>query len=79
MSDKSKIEWTDATWNPVTGCSKVSAGCTHCYAEALDHSFNTIILKHWKLDKPLRWKILLPLKRRIKRNTEAAVDRESLK
>jgi protein gp37 len=33
MSDKSHIEWTDATWNPVTGCSKVSAGCKHCYAE----------------------------------------------
>ena len=33
MSDNAKIEWTDATWNPVTGCSKVSAGCKHCYAE----------------------------------------------
>lgn len=33
MSDKSKIEWTDATWNPVTGCEKVSQGCKHCYAE----------------------------------------------
>lgn len=33
MSGKSNIEWTDATWNPVTGCSKVSAGCKHCYAE----------------------------------------------
>lgn len=31
---ESKIEWTDATWNPVTGCSKVSPGCAHCYAEA---------------------------------------------
>jgi len=31
----SKIEWTDVTWNPVTGCSKVSPGCAHCYAEAL--------------------------------------------
>jgi protein gp37 len=35
MSDKSAIEWTDATWNPVTGCSKVSPGCANCYAEAL--------------------------------------------
>ena len=34
MSDKSAIEWTDATWNPVTGCSKVSPGCAHCYAES---------------------------------------------
>ena len=35
MSGKSAIEWTDATWNPVTGCSKVSPGCAHCYAETL--------------------------------------------
>lgn len=35
MGDKSGIEWTDATWNPVTGCTKVSAGCDHCYAEIL--------------------------------------------
>src|SRR3990172_3127303 len=33
MSDGSKIEWTEATWNPATGCTKVSHGCTHCYAE----------------------------------------------
>lgn len=35
MSDKSIIEWTDATWNPITGCSVVSAGCKHCYAMKL--------------------------------------------
>lgn len=35
MGDKSAIEWTDATWNPVTGCSKVSPGCKNCYAERL--------------------------------------------
>ncbi|QIS13638.1 DUF5131 family protein [Nocardia arthritidis] len=35
MSDKSAIEWTEATWNPVTGCDRVSAGCDHCYAMAL--------------------------------------------
>jgi protein gp37 len=35
MGDKSAIEWTDASWNPVTGCTKVSAGCDHCYAEVL--------------------------------------------
>ncbi len=35
MSDTTAIEWTDATWNPVTGCSKVSPGCAHCYAETL--------------------------------------------
>ncbi len=35
MADHTAIEWTDATWNPVTGCSKVSPGCKHCYAERL--------------------------------------------
>jgi protein gp37 len=35
MSDHTGIEWTDATWNPVTGCTKVSPGCKHCYAERL--------------------------------------------
>ena len=33
MADNSKIEWTDATWNPMRGCTKVSPGCKHCYAE----------------------------------------------
>ena len=33
MSEHSAIEWTDATWNPVTGCTKVSPGCAHCYIE----------------------------------------------
>jgi protein gp37 len=35
MADGTGIEWTDATWNPVTGCTKVSPGCKHCYAERL--------------------------------------------
>jgi protein gp37 len=39
MGDKSAIQWTDATWNPVTGCSKVSPGCAHCYAENLTRRF----------------------------------------
>jgi protein gp37 len=42
MSDKSKIEWTDATWNPVTGCTKVSAGCAHCYAETFAKRFRGV-------------------------------------
>jgi len=47
MGAKSKIEWTDATWNPVRGCSLVNAGCTNCYAMArhigtADISQNTI-------------------------------------
>jgi hypothetical protein len=32
MGDRTAIEWTDATWNPMTGCSKLTAGCDHCYA-----------------------------------------------
>ena len=39
MGDKTKIEWTEATWNPVTGCDKVSPGCDHCYAESVAHRF----------------------------------------
>jgi protein gp37 len=35
MADRSAIEWTEATWNPVTGCDRVSAGCEHCYAMTL--------------------------------------------
>lgn len=39
MGDKSKIQWTNATWNPVRGCSRVSAGCKHCYAEGVARRF----------------------------------------
>lgn len=39
MSDRSAIEWTDASWNPVSGCTKVSPGCAHCYAEAITLRF----------------------------------------
>ena len=35
MSTASQIEWTESTWNPVTGCSKISPGCKHCYAERM--------------------------------------------
>ena len=35
VGDQTAIEWTDATWNPVTGCTKISPGCKHCYAERL--------------------------------------------
>lgn len=37
MGDKSKIEWTDATWNPIRGCTRVSKSCEHCYAERVAH------------------------------------------
>lgn len=62
MSDHSSIEWTDATWNPVTGCTKVSPGCDHCYAERLTERFNgkgsfaEVRLHPDRLDQPLRWK-----------------------
>lgn len=66
MSDKSRIEWTDATWNPVRGCTKVSPGCAHCYAETFAERFRGVpghpfsqgfdlrLVPH-KLDDPLRW------------------------
>lgn len=40
MGDRSAIEWTDATWNPVRGCARVSAGCEHCYAERVAARFS---------------------------------------
>lgn len=69
MSDKTGIEWTDATWNPVTGCTKVSQGCKHCYAKhqawpRLAASPNTVYTGRAfedvrchpeRLDQPLRW------------------------
>lgn len=67
MSDRSAIEWTDATWNPVRGCVKVSPGCTHCYAETFAERFRGVPghpyeqgfdlrLVPEKLAEPLRWK-----------------------
>lgn len=67
MSDKSTIEWTDATWNPVTGCTQVGPGCDHCYAlrfaerwrgvkgHAYEQGFD---LKLWpeRLEAPLQWR-----------------------
>ena len=42
MSGTSKIEWTDATWNPVRGCTKISPGCKHCYAETFAERFRGV-------------------------------------
>jgi len=42
LSEKSKIEWTDATWNPVRGCRKISPGCAHCYAETFAERFRGV-------------------------------------
>ena len=67
MSDRSAIEWTDATWNPVRGCTKISPGCKHCYAERFAERFRgvpghpfeqgfDIRLVPEKLEQPLRWR-----------------------
>jgi len=67
MADNSKIEWTEATWNPVTGCHKVSPGCAHCYAETFAERWRGVPghpyeqgfdLKLWptRLEVPLRWR-----------------------
>lgn len=67
MSAKSAIEWTDATWNPVTGCTKVSQGCKNCYAERewprLQHlpaytgrAFTDVRCHPDRLGEPLRWR-----------------------
>jgi protein gp37 len=67
MADKSKIEWTDATWNPVTGCTKISPGCANCYAETFAERFRGVPnhpyeqgfdLKLWpnRLILPSTWK-----------------------
>jgi protein gp37 len=42
MAEKSSIEWTDATWNPMRGCTKISPGCTHCYAETFAERFRGV-------------------------------------
>src|SRR5277367_1534206 len=67
MSDHSSIEWTDATWNPVRGCTKISPGCKHCYAETFAERFRGVKghpyeqgfdprLVPDKLAEPLRWR-----------------------
>lgn len=67
MSAESSIEWTDATWNPVRGCTKISPGCKHCYAETFAERFRGVKghpyeqgfdlrLVPEKLGEPLRWR-----------------------
>ena len=60
MSDHSKIEWTDSTWNPVTGCTRVSEGCRNCYAERVlprtGQSFDKVVCHPDRLNVPLHWK-----------------------
>jgi len=67
MATHSSIEWTESTWNPVTGCTKISPGCAHCYAERMAlrlkamgqpnyiNGFKLTVHEHM-LDLPLRWK-----------------------
>src|SRR5260370_11474316 len=66
MSEHSKIEWTEATWNPVRGCLKISPGCKHCYAETFAERFRGVPghpyeqgfdprLVPDKVLEPLRW------------------------
>jgi protein gp37 len=68
MSETSSIEWTDATWNPVRGCTKISPGCKHCYAETFAERFRGVPnhpyeqgfdlrLVPEKLNEPLKWKV----------------------
>lgn len=66
MASKSRIEWTEATWNPVTGCAKLSPGCKHCYAESLskrlhamgtpgyENRFTVVTTLPERLEQPLR-------------------------
>ena len=67
MATDSHIEWTDTTWNPVTGCSKISQGCKHCYAERLAYRLQAMGLERYRdgfsvtlqedaLDEPYRWR-----------------------
>ncbi|MEO8380086.1 MAG: phage Gp37/Gp68 family protein, partial [Acidobacteriota bacterium] len=67
MSMKSEIEWTDATWNPVRGCTKISPGCAHCYAETFANRFRGVAGHAYErgfeprlalhlLNEPLKWK-----------------------
>jgi protein gp37 len=66
MADNSAIEWTEATWNPVTGCDRISPGCAHCYAKTFAERWRGIPghpyeqgfdLRLWpqRLDQPLKW------------------------
>ncbi len=65
MAEKSNIEWTDASWNPVSGCTEVSPGCDNCYARELAERYRgspawpngfDVTLKPHKLKEPLKWK-----------------------
>jgi protein gp37 len=67
MTQYTQIEWTDATWNPTTGCTKISPGCDNCYAERIAERFRGVVghpyergfdltLRPERLSQPLKWK-----------------------
>lgn len=68
MGQNSKIEWTDHTWNPWEGCTKVSPGCTHCYAESRANRYGTV---KWGKGEPRRRTSAANWKKPLQWNTEA--------
>ena len=67
MAINSAIEWTESSWNPVTGCTKISAGCAHCYAERMARRLHAMGQPNYRngfevtchpdaLELPLKWK-----------------------
>ena len=67
MATQSSIEWTESTWNPVSGCTKISSGCLNCYAERMAKRLKAMGQERYKdgfkvtlhpeaLDEPYRWK-----------------------
>jgi protein gp37 len=67
MAQASTIEWTEATWNPVTGCTKISPGCKFCYAERMAHRLQAMGQERYRnafkltlqpdsIEAPLHWR-----------------------
>ncbi len=67
MAQNTAIEWTDTTWNPVTGCTKISSGCDNCYAERFSERFRGVaghpfedgfdlVLRSERIEQPLKWR-----------------------
>ena len=68
MNNNCKIEWTESTWNPVTGCTKISPGCVHCYAERMAYRLQAmgqpnyrlgfqVVCHEQMLEQPLKWRM----------------------
>ena len=67
MASESQIEWTESTWNPVTGCTRISTGCAHCYAERMARRLKAMGQRNYAngfrvtchdhaVELPLRWR-----------------------